>query len=389
MAKGDTAVLDFGSGKISAMIGERGVNGCLNVLGSGEAQYGGFMDGDWLEPEKVASAVGYAINNAQTNSRTRVKKLFVGMPGEFTTASVKDVNINFAKKRRVTDFDIDELFEIGHKPFENRMDYEVVNQGAIYFQTDDNRRIVNPEGLSTTKLSGRISYVLGETRFINFVRKLLSEMGITDVEFVSSAAAEILYLFEPRQRDQYVLMLDAGYITSSVVLGRGDGIINMQSFSLGGGHITADLSEVLEINFSEAESLKRKVVLSLSPSEKDVYEILAGSKEKQFPAQQVNEIVQARLEMIAGVIKKCLDMKEEYPAYIPLHLTGGGIAYIKGAREFISKAIGKPVEVVASKQPQLNRPHMSSVLGLLDMAVNYGGGEPEKKKGFFAGLFKK
>ena len=387
MAKGDTAVLDFGSGKISVMIGERGVNGCINVLGSGEAQYGGFMDGEWLEPEAVAQAVGYAIHGAETNSRTKVKRLFVGIPGEFTTAAVKDVNLNFSKKRRVTSFDVDELFEAGHKPFENRMDYEVVNRGAIYFQTDDNRRLVNPEGLATTKLSGRISYVLGEKRFINFVGKFLGEMGINDVEFVSALTAEVLYLFEPRQRDQYVLLLDAGYITSSVVLARGDGIINMQSFSLGGAHITADLLEVLEISFSEAESLKRKVVLSLNASEKDVYEITAGGKEKQFPAQKVNEIVQDRLSMMADVIKKCLDMKEEYPSYIALHLTGGGLAYIKGAREFLSKLIGKPVEIIASRQPQLNRPHMSGVLGLLDMAISNGGPSAEKK-GFFARLFK-
>ena len=387
MAKNDAAVLDFGSGKISVLIGERGVNGCNNILGSGEAQYGGFMDGEWLEPELVAQAMGYAVNNAQTNSRTKVKKLFVGIPGEFTTCVVKDVNINFPKKRRVTSADVDDLFAAGHRDFGNRMDYEAVNQGAIYFQTDDNRRVVNPEGIATTRLSGKISYVLGEIRFISFIKKLLAETGIADAEFVSALSAEVLYLFEPRQRDQYVLLMDAGFITSSVVLARGDGIIGMKSFSLGGGHISADLSEVLEISFSEAENLKRKVVLSLNAGEKDVYEITVGGKEKQFPAQKVNEIVQDRLAMIAETVKKCLDMKEEYPSYIALHLTGGGLAYIKGARELLSKLIGKPVEIVAPRQPQLNRPHMSGALALLDMALSYG--VPVEKKSFWARLMGK
>ena len=385
--KNETAILDFGSSKISVLIGERGVNGCLNILGSGEAQYGGFMDGEWLEPELLSQAVGYAVNNAQTNSRTKVKKLYVGIPGEFTACVVKDVNINFSKKRRVTSFDVDELFETGRKAFENRMDYEAINQGAVYFQTDDNRRIVNPEGLSTTRLSGRISYILGEIRFIGFVKKLLNEMGISHVQFISALAAEVLYLFEPRTRDQYVLMLDAGYITSSVVLARGDGIINMKSFSLGGGNITADLCEILEIGFSEAESLKRKVVLSLNAGEKDVYEIIADRREKQFPAQKVNEIVHDRIGMIADTVKKCLEMKEEYPSYITLYLTGGGLAYIKGARELLSRLIAKPMEIVASRQPQLNRPHMSSALGLLDMAVSSGGGQ--QKQGFWSRMFGK
>lgn len=42
----DVAVLDFGSGKITVFIGERGVNNTINIIGMGEANYAGFFEGD-------------------------------------------------------------------------------------------------------------------------------------------------------------------------------------------------------------------------------------------------------------------------------------------------------------------------------------------------------
>lgn len=386
MARADAAILDFGSEKITVLVGERGVNNSINLLGTGEAPYGGFADGEFLQPELLPEAIAFAINNAETNSRRVIKQLFVGIPGEFTTAVVKDANINFPKKRKVTDFDVDELFEIGAQNYLERQDYEIVNQGAVYFQTDDNRRIVAPEGLLTTKLSGKLSYILGEKSFITLIGGALTGMGISDLEFVSSVMAEVLYLFEPEKRDQYVMLLDMGYITSTLALARGDGIITMHSFSVGGGHITGDIAQVLEVSFPEAEALKRKVILSLEAGEEDTYQINTKNGPKDFPAGTVNEIVEARLMMISDIIGKILiGNNTDYPQYIPLHLTGGGLSYMKGGKEFLSKQLGKPIELVASKQPMLNRPYMSSSLGMLDMAINQM--PAPEKKGFFARLF--
>ncbi len=48
----DIAVLDFGSGKIDVLIGERGVNNTICINGMGECDYAGFADGEWFEPDQ-------------------------------------------------------------------------------------------------------------------------------------------------------------------------------------------------------------------------------------------------------------------------------------------------------------------------------------------------
>ncbi|MDR1093753.1 MAG: hypothetical protein LBL66_06360 [Clostridiales bacterium] len=380
MIRNESSILDFGSGKLTVLVGERGVNRSINLLGSGEAHYGGFADGEWFEPEKLADAVSYAINNAETNSRTKIGRLFVGVPGEFTTAVCEDANVNFAKKRRVLPSDVRELFDIGREKYEGKPDYEVINQGAVWFQTDDSRRMATPDGLLTGKLSARLAYILCECRFIESVRKILAQAGIEEAEFVSSPLAEALYLFPPEARDQSVVLLDVGYITGTLSFVQGDGMINMKSFSVGGGHIAGDLSQILGIPFADAENLKRKVILSLDVSEDDKYEILMNGEPRAFPAKQVNEIVEARVQYIGEIVGKCLATEDNsgFPRYAPLHLTGGGLAYLKGGKEQLAKQLNRGVELTAPKQAMLNRPYMSAPLGVLDMAINETGSPPRQ-----------
>ena len=387
MAK-DVAVLDFGSSKITVFIGERGVNNTINIIGMGECNYAGFSEGEWLEPEQLSMAVGMAISNAETNSRTKIRHLYIGVPGEFCRCVCRNVNLSLNKKRKITDADVDALHEQGDT-FKLRSDLTLINSQPIYYTIDDERRLIQPVGLSSSKLGGFISYIFAETDFIEFVDKIMEDVGIESSEYVCSMLAETMFLFDCVERDRWVVLRDVGYITTNVVVARGDGIVSMYNFSLGGGYITGDLATALDIPFAQAESLKQKIVLSLNMSDEDVYSVnTSRDAVENFPAKTVNEIATARIKVIAQTIEKCLsECQYDFPEYIPYYLTGGGLSYMKGARDALSKFLSKPVQTVAPSLPQFNRPHMSSSLGLLDMVLNQQA--PIKKQSLFKRLFGK
>ena len=74
--------------------------------------------------------------------------------------------------------------------------------------------------------------------------------------------------------------------------------------------------------------------------------------------------------MIASTINKILNNTGyTYPDYLPVYLTGGGLSYLKGGKDYLSKVMGRNIEIIAPPVPQLNRPHYSSTLGLLDLAL--------------------
>ncbi len=381
----DTAILDFGTSKITVLIGERGVNGTIVVKGMGVCDYAGFTDGEWLDPEHMAHAVGRAVSSAEANSGEKIEHLYVGVPGEFTSVVCKEVGVVLNKRRKVRDDDVFNLMNAGDD-FDQTY-YEVINIQPVYYTLDNDRRVLQPVGTSTSKLGGVLSYILAETGFTGFVRAIFAGLGINSIEFVSSVLAEALLLFDEEERDNTAVLIDIGYLTSSVAVVRGDGLLSLSSFSMGGGHISADLATALGISFTDAESLKRKVILSINAGENDIYEISGKDGVKTLSAQLVNEIVMHRIYLMGKTVEKCLSLSEyEYPDYIPYSLTGGGVCFIRGAKDILSQQLGRNVETVAPKLPQVGRPNLSSAWGLLDMAINNG--EPVKK-GFFARLFKK
>jgi cell division protein FtsA len=384
MSKLEASIIDFGSSKITVLTGGRGVNNTFNVRGMGESDYEGFSDGEWLEPELVKGAVLRAITAAETSSRTKIKHLFVGVPGEFTSVATKEGSLNFKQRKKITDQDIEDIFNAADV-FKNHTKYTVINRAPIYFTLDDNRRLIDPTDMLSAKLSGQLSYILIENTFKKFVGGILNGLNISH-DYVSSCLAEALYLFEPEERDRYSLLVDVGYITTNVMLIRGDGLMFLKSFSLGGGNITIDLSECLEISFSRAEQLKLKIRLSRRVDEDDVYSI--GDKDGgTFSAQLVHDIVNARIESIAGMIEKCLDECEyDFPEFLPLSLTGGGLSHIRGAKDILSKHFNRGVEILSPANLVSSKPRQSSAYGVFDLALKHVKPTPTR---FFDKIFNK
>ncbi len=244
---------------------------------------------------------------------------------------------------------------------------------------DDSRKVIDPKGEVSTRLSGLVSFVLADNKFIEIIDGIIQNMGLKEVEYVSSSLAESMYLLDPQVRDSGAILIDVGYLTSFVAHIKGDGLISLSQFSIGGGHISADLCQVLQISFKEAENLKRKVVLSLAATDSDFYEVNVNGDITPVSAKLTNEIVSSRLDMIVDLINRCL-VKMKGNNYLPIFITGGGVCLLKGGKDYISKGVGENVEVLSSKVPQLSKPTYSSVLGLLDLALKES---KTKKVGFF------
>ena len=309
-----------------------------------------------------------SISNAEQSGNISISDVFVGVPGEFCVCYTTDVTLTLDKRRKVKDTDIQALMKKGSK---KHPAYSTINNSAIYYILDDNKRVINPIGKNTSKLTAKICYMMAENNFLDFISKILNELGIKHMIFLSASLAEMNYLLPPDVRDRYALLADIGYISTSVMLGQGDGLLFLNSFSMGGGHITGDLYQVLKIPFGEAESIKRKLVLNWQTHENDTYEVMGKEFINTYSARAVNEIAEARIEVIANYIQKCIDKCEyEFPDYLPLYVTGGGLCYIKGIKDFLSKKLGRKVEIIAPGLAQNNRPDYSSEISLLDVALS-------------------
>jgi len=369
LAQKFSIVLDFGSEKISAMLGSRGVNGTFKIKGMADVNYSGFMNGQFIDPSELKIAIGSVLNLLESSSKVETRSLYIGVPAEFCAVVVGTGETHFRKSKAIRVSDVAEICGKA-MPQTYEKTHTIINQAPIFFVLDDTRKVLNPVGEVSSSLSASISYVLANRSFLSQISSIMRDIGIYDFKFISSTLAECVYLIDEETRNKFAVLIDVGHITTSVSLIRGDGILNLASFSEGGGNITADLCECLNIKYSEAEALKRKLILSLDASESDVYEIEIKGQTRPINAKMANEVVKARIERLASLIQKCFaSFSFEIPQNVAVFLTGGGLSELKGAKDFLSKAIAMPLEIAKNPDLTIRKPSYASLLGLLNMAL--------------------
>lgn len=378
MPKKGVAVVEIGSSSINVLVGNKGVNDTFVIYGSGEASYAGFYDGEFLEEDKLKSVITKSLQDAKLSSGMVIDKLYVGVPAEFSICQTKSLTQNFGQRVKVAEESISMIFAKAND-FDND-EYILVSCSPISYVLDDGKSTVKPIGQKTTKITANLSLIYAEKKFITKMNDIFKSIGISMVEYLSCPLCESQYLLEPLRRTQKVILIDCGYLSTSVMVVQGEGLTLLKSFSVGGAHISADLCECLGISYEEADELRNKLILSVVPNEKDDYEIQRIDGLLPVSMLKSNEIAEARIEMIGKLIDKCLEVYKQNLSQMPYYLTGGGISYIKGGRDYLAKSMDKNITLVCPLDIRYAKPHYSKMLGILNTAIK----QENLKKSFFA-----
>lgn len=381
-----TAVLDFGSSKLFLCLGRKGVNGTFAIRCLTETKYAGFNEGEFLEPEKLYDAVKQAIQSGEIGNKQKITTLYVGVPAEFCMVECKEITKHFANKIKLTKENIDEISKLAINK-DLLKDKTLISCSPNWVKLDDERKVLDYECEKTTKITTEICSIYAENYFIKAVNSILAKIGIESVEYICASEAQAKYLLSDEERTRENIIIDVGYISSSVMCACGRGITNLKTFSLGGAHVSADLAECLDITFEQGEALKREIVLSInSKKSEDCYEVNVKNKVLPVPINFANEVVKARLDMMCQLIKKIINnFGVENSQFVTVYLTGGGLSYIKGSRDYLAKSIGRNVQLLVPSMPELAKPHLSSVLSVLNSALKC----QEKSKLTLHNIFKR
>lgn len=363
------AVLDVGSSKLELYVGERGINHTFVINAKSSLQYGGFMDGEFIEPENLKQSLSRVISEVETTLNKKLNRLYVGVPAEFLITSEKEIKIDFVKRIKITPSHVEKLFAT---EFINEYEdtHEIINVAPMYYILGDGSRCLDPTNKYSTNLKVVASFIYANNDYISTILDILNELGLYNIEFLASPLATATYLIDVETREKGAVLVDSGYISTSVSLVLGEGLQDLKAFSVGGGHITADLSEHMNLPFFSAELLKRKTLLCIDADNDDYYEVNVDNKIVRVGAKITNNIVLARLDSICETITKCIELFEyTIPPHMPLYLTGGGISYIKGAKDYMQEVLGRKIILLSPWPPQLDMPELSGIVGLLDTAL--------------------
>ena len=219
---------------------------------------------------------------------------------------------------------------------------------AVFYRCTSLRELVLPEGV---KAPGSLSFY-----------------GCASLESVENAPgpwAESIALFEREARSTPVLVADIGYLSSFAAVGVGFGLEDLASFSVGRGHIAAEIYEKLGVPYDLAERALELVDLNLAYSPTDI--LVADGGTHAVHAADAAETVRGVLRELAEFVSSVAE-NNNYPLRSTVYLTGDGITSLRGADKFLSEQIGRNVEICAPKLAGFNKPADSSEAALIIVA---------------------
>lgn len=356
------AIINIGSENITlAVLDSKYPN---SFLYESSRNYSGYQDGEFLDKQELFWAISSLVKECEASIFSKLTTILVGVPGEFTAVIEKIVEMTLGPvRKKITSKDADSILIQGQP--EETNDYIAINASPICYILDENEHTINPENKYAQSIKAQISYVLCEKYFYQLLNEIADSLNLV-FEYTSILLAEIMYILPHTERDKGAYLVDIGFISASVAYSQGDGIVFSRSFSLGGGYIAADLMEVLEIPFENAYILSAKLNINLEPSSNDQYHISVGNTNYAYGIAEVNAIALARIIDICQYIKKAIDScSYKTSNFTSVYLTGSGFANIIGAKECMSRIIGRNVEFISSTIPQYNKPNHSAIASLL------------------------
>jgi len=370
MFKNCVTVIEIGSSKLSAIVASAGINNTFNIHAKASVEYAGFFEGDFVEKTGLEPAVEALLGQIRSTYKKNIQKIYVGVPAEFSKVVTLSEKLSFSHKQTITQRDLDALSNQASEKI-NVDGMEILSINPISYVLDNDRKTNSPLKLKANMIMAELSIILAQSSFIQTFNRIWSKFGILQVEYLSEPLCEALMVLEKEERDRTCIVIDVGARTTSIAFTKGDGLTNLTSFSLGGSHITSDLSEACGISYADARNLKKEIVLSLKGGENDFYQFsLLSGRYVKIPLKFVNEVAMYRIDMIADTTNECIRLfAKEFVPYYPIYLSGAGLSKIRGGKDYFAKCINRNISYGVPPIPAMDKPENASLLGLVDYAL--------------------
>lgn len=364
----ESAVLDIGSGNMTLMVATKTMGDYCRVTFDHRVSYDGLKNGEFVNNDSAKNAIRRLFQRLR-EKHGRIKKLYVGIPAEFSVCRVINAKLDRIKHKKVEQIDIDTVVNSSN-PFYGEYDKQLISANPIYFNIDnDDEKYIDPLGQATQGLEAHVSYIACQKNIINLLKECVRENGVRDLVFLSSPMSEVLGLFNTSARDLGVVLVDCGYKSTSLIVNSCDGIEYLFSFSVGRYNIADWMAQGLGISLDEAESLLEKVDLSFIPNE-ETYSVNSNGVLKTFLCKDVKEMTVECVRILCSYINKCFaSITDPKIKNKDIYLTGSGLDF-RGIESCMANWIGKPiVKIYPTFESNYKKASYSRVMGLVYSAI--------------------
>ncbi len=207
----------------------------------------------------------------------------------------------------------------------------------LQFDTPSARKIQTPVGYTDHQLVSTFGIICYENERLN---EIVATLRKAHIQYNSLCDPHFLQSMTLRKPNETVLFIDLGAEFSTISIWNQTGVRWHEKLEIGMSNVTMDLSSALNLDFDEAERIKR-MVANLIPRSMD--RLTPADTAYDFTRGDVNDVIVPRVVEIIGKIKEA--SAEAISKLMPTRIIiSGGGTQIEGVVDFIENAFGLPAE---------------------------------------------
>lgn len=370
------AGLDIGTSNTNTLIAEVGEDNLAEIVGVGSVPSKGVKRGVIVDLDQAAEAAKESVGNAERMAGVHINSAVVAINGSHISSFNSQGVIAISKDNpEIGEEDIEKVIEAA-KAGVIAPERELIHILPREFILDGQKGILDPLGMTGSRLEGKVHIVTGSATAVQNLLKCMEMINLDVDELIFGNLACGNALLSKTEKELGVLLIDIGAGSSDISVFINDNIAYSSILPLGGIQITNDLAIGLKTSIEESERLKLKYgnVIGKYISPDDVIEIVKEKGKEQVSKKYLVDIIEPRVQEIFSLIREELERANYYHLITQGVVLTGGSSLLPGIADLAGKVfntnirVGKP-EYSGELGDLINEPRFSTVMGLLDLAI--------------------
>ena len=349
-----TAALDLGASKVGCFImkpdGLCRSDRTVRVAGVGYVQSRGVKAGAIVDVDAAGDAIAQAVERAEQMAGVSVSGVTIATAaGQLASCTVQaDVSLGV---KPITDQDLTRAIAaaLGQVRWPNRRPIHLL---PISWTVDDQRGVRDPRSMHGRVLGLELLVVTIQEGVFQTLARCLEPAHLELHGVVAAPFASALAALEDDEMDLGCVCVDmGGGATSAAVFANGS-LVHVDSLSVGGAHVTADIARGLSTSIAGAERVKTLHGSAIASANEDRETIEApprgddpGAGPIVAPRSILKSIIAARVEETLELMRERLKASGaplEPGAGVVLT---GGASQLAGVRELAVRVFDRPVRL--------------------------------------------
>jgi len=339
--------LDIGTSKVSAIVGELGPSGDLEVVGIGTHPSRGLKKGVVVNIESTVQSIQRAVEEAELMAGCEIHSVYTGIAGSHVR-SLNSHGIVAIRDKEVTAGDVDRVIDAA-RAVAIPADQRILHILPQEFIIDHQEGIREPIGMSGVRLEAKVHIVTGADSAAQNIVKCVQRCGLQVEDIVLEQLASSFAALTDDEKDLGVCLIDIGGGTTDLAVFSGGAIQHTAVIPIAGDQVTNDIAVSMRTPTQCAEEIKVKYACALSqlanPDETIEVPSVGDRPPRRLARQTLAEIVEPRYEELYLLIRDELRRSGFEELVAAGIVITGGTAKMEGAVDLAEEVFHMPVRL--------------------------------------------